>query len=187
MSPAGQDPPETLQRDGDLRRRTYSWRDPALVYAAARKKSGLEFLQDMIDRKVPNAPIAQTLVFGPTEVEEGRAVFTLEPRELHCNPLGVVHGGVLSTLLDTAMACAIHTMLPAGVAYTTLELKVNFLRPVAADSGPLRCEGTLLHAGSRTGLAEGRILRSDGKLVAHGSTTCMILGSAQEPPSEQRE
>ncbi|MGO8949973.1 MAG: PaaI family thioesterase, partial [Ktedonobacterales bacterium] len=109
------------------------------------------------------------------EVDEGRALFVVQPAEYHYNPIGVVHGGLAATLLDSAMSCAIQTTLPAGVGYTTLEIKVNFVRPITLDSGELRCEGKVVHGGSRTATAEGQLLDQAGKLYAHGTTTCIIL------------
>nr|WP_042187597.1 PaaI family thioesterase [Kibdelosporangium sp. MJ126-NF4]CEL18216.1 hypothetical protein [Kibdelosporangium sp. MJ126-NF4]CTQ90553.1 hypothetical protein [Kibdelosporangium sp. MJ126-NF4] len=109
------------------------------------------------------------------EVEEGRIVFSLTPRPEFSNPLGQVHGGIHSTLLDSAMGCAVHTTLPAGVGYTTLELKVNFIRGIALDGPKLFGEGTVIHAGRRTATAEGAIRDAEGTLYAHATTTCMIF------------
>jgi uncharacterized protein (TIGR00369 family) len=109
-------------------------------------------------------------------LEPGRTVFGLNTGPQHGNPIGSVHGGVLSTLLDSAMSCAVHTALPEGAGYTTLELKVNFVRPARTDGGPLRCEGTTIHLGRRVATCEGRITDANGKLVAHGTATCMIFG-----------
>lgn len=109
------------------------------------------------------------------EADEGRVSVELTPQEFHYNPLGTVHGGVLSTLLDTAAGCAVHTTLPAGVGYTSLDLNVKFLRPVTVDSGTLRCEGTVLQRGRRTALAEARITDADARLIAHATSTCLIL------------
>ena len=109
------------------------------------------------------------------EVEEGRALFVCTPAEYHYNPIGAVHGGLACTLLDSAMGCAVHTMLPAGVGYTTVELKVSFLRPITLKTGRLLCEGTIIHLGSRIATAEARLLDTSGKLYGHATTTCMIL------------
>jgi uncharacterized protein (TIGR00369 family) len=115
--------------------------------------------------------------FKLDEVSEGHAVFTVEPDEYHYNPIGVVHGGLAATLLDSAMGCAVHSALPAGAGYTTLEVKINFVRAISADTGLIRGEGKLIHLGVRTATAEGRVLDSAGKLYAHGTTTCMIFRS----------
>jgi uncharacterized protein (TIGR00369 family) len=114
--------------------------------------------------------------FAPTEVEEGRAVFAVEPGPQHYNPLGTVHGGLAATLLDSAMGCAVHSTLADGEAYTTLELKVNFTRPITAETGPVTCEGVVVHRGARVATAEGRVIAEEsGKLLAHGTTTCLVV------------
>jgi uncharacterized protein (TIGR00369 family) len=138
--------------------------------------TGLEFLRAIGAGELPGAPIADLLGFAPVEVEEGRVVFAAVPEPRHYNPIGTVHGGLAATLLDSAMGCAVHSTLPAGVGYTTLELKVNFTRPITADTGRILCEGTVVHRGGQTATAEGRVLsEADGKLLAHGTTTCLIL------------
>jgi uncharacterized protein (TIGR00369 family) len=109
--------------------------------------SGLEFLGAMQKGELPLPPICELVSFEPAEIEEGRVVFECTPAEYHYNPIGAVHGGLACTLFDSAMGCAVHTMLPAGVGYTTVELKVNFLRPIALQTGRLRCEGTTIHVG----------------------------------------
>jgi uncharacterized protein (TIGR00369 family) len=158
------------------RTRTYSWDAPEDVLARAAGLSGLEALQRIAAGELPPPPIAETLGFGPIEVEEGRATFTIEPAEFHYNPIGVVHGGLALALLDSAMGCALHTTLAAGVAYTTLEVKANFVRPLTSSTGLIRCTGTIVHAGRKVATAEGRIVDGDGKLYAHGTSTLLILG-----------
>ena len=138
--------------------------------------TGLEFLRGIADGKLPGAPIADLLGFAPVEAEEGRVVFAAVPEQRHYNPIGSVHGGLAATLLDSAMGCAVHSTLPAGVAYTTLELKVNFVRPITSETGRILCEGTLVHRGGRVATAEGRVFaEADGALLAHGTTTCLIF------------
>lgn len=159
------------------RTRTISWADPLALAHTGRELSGLEYLQKMIAGELPPPPIAILMNFHPAEVAEGRAVFVCEPAEYHYNPIGLVHGGVAATLLDSAMGCAVHTTLPAGVGYTTLEIKVNYVRPLSPDSGELRCEGRLIHRGRTTATAEGRVTDADGRLYAHATTTCLILGT----------
>jgi uncharacterized protein (TIGR00369 family) len=110
-----------------------------------------------------------------TEVSEGRVVFAAEPAEYHYNPLGTVHGGVMATLLDSVLGCAVQSMLPAGTSYTTLELKVNYLRPITTKTGTVYCEGKIIYVGGRVATAEGRLTDAAGKLYAHGTTTCIIL------------
>jgi uncharacterized protein (TIGR00369 family) len=109
------------------------------------------------------------------EVSEGYAVFTVQPDERHYNGLGIAHGGLAATLLDTATGCAINAMMPAGKVFTTLEMKVNFVRPITGDCGVVRCEGKVIHAGHRVATAEGRIVDQNGKLYAHGTATCMLF------------
>jgi uncharacterized protein (TIGR00369 family) len=157
------------------RSRSYDWQDPLATAQASRSLPGLGFLHKIIAGELPPPPIAQTLNYTLLEAEAGRAVFGITPSEIHYNPIGTVHGGIPCTLLDSAMACAVHTTLPAGVGYTTLELKVNIVRAIGKDAGPLRAEGRLVHAGRSTAVAEGRLTDAAGKLYAHATTTCMIL------------
>jgi uncharacterized protein (TIGR00369 family) len=145
----------------------------------AREMDGLAFIRALAEGELPAAPIGELLGFAPVEAEPGRVVFELVPSERHYNPIGSVHGGVAATLLDSAMSCAVHTTLPAGTGYTTLEMKVNFVRAVTMDSGPLRCEGEVVHSGSRICTASGRLFEArTGKLVAHGTTTCFVVKSS---------
>jgi uncharacterized protein (TIGR00369 family) len=109
------------------------------------------------------------------EVSEGRVVFAIEPAEYHYNPLGTVHGGIAATLLDSAMGCAVQSMLPHGAGYTTLELKTNYLRAMTSRTGVVYCEGKIIHMGGRVATAEGRLTDASGKLYAHGTTTCILL------------
>ena len=137
--------------------------------------SGLAFLRRIAEGRVPQPPIGHTLGFELSEVATGFALFTLTPAFRHYNPIGTVHGGVASTLLDSCMSCAIQTHLEQGQGYTTLELKVNFVRPMAEATGPVRAEGRSLYVGRRSGTAEGKIIDARGTLLAHGTTTCMIF------------
>ena len=157
------------------RTRTFSWHDPLASAQQARGLTGLDFLRKIIARELPPPPIACTLDYALLEVEEGRAVFGIQPAEIHYNPIGMVHGGIPCTLLDSAMGCAVHSTLPAGVGYTTLELKVNIIKAIGKDTGYLRAEGKLIHAGRSTAVAEGRLVDAGGKLYAHATTTCMIF------------
>ncbi|MEO3823603.1 PaaI family thioesterase [Actinomadura sp. B10D3] len=141
--------------------------------------AGLEQLKELLGRNgEASYGIGALLGMTAETLEPGRVVFALAPRAEFSNPLGTVHGGIMSTLLDSAMACAVHTSLPAGASYTSLELKVNFVRPVPLEGGRLVCEGTTVHMGRRVATAEGRITNADGKLVAHGTTTCMVFPPA---------
>jgi uncharacterized protein (TIGR00369 family) len=160
----------------DDRRLEISWEDPAALGARSRELSGIEFLRAIRDGELPAAPIQRLLGFELVEVDEGRAVFAAVPGEQHYNPIGVVHAGLVATMLDSSMGVSVHTTLPAGMAYTTLETKFNLVRPVTADTGEIRCEGTVIHRGSRVATADGRVVRAaDGKLLAHGTSTCLIL------------
>ncbi|MGB7480109.1 MAG: PaaI family thioesterase [Burkholderiaceae bacterium] len=137
--------------------------------------SGMEFLQRIWAGELPTAPIGQTLDFVPIEGEPGRVVFQGTPGRQHYNPIGSMHGGYFCALLDSAVGCAVQSMLPKGMGYTTLELKVNLTRALTDRTGPVRAEGKVIQVGSRVGIAEGRIVDVDGKLYAHCTTTCLIF------------
>jgi uncharacterized protein (TIGR00369 family) len=158
-----------------VRERVHRWEDPLRTAAVARDVDGLTFLRMMASGEVPAPPIATTLGFTVLEVAQGRVVFGLEPAEFHFNPIGSVHGGVVATLLDSAAGCAVHSALPAGARYTSLDLSVKFLRPLGADSGEVRCEGLVVHLGGRTALAEARLFDGAGRLTAHATSSCMIF------------
>ena len=157
------------------RTRTYSWEDQTIGAKVGTTLSGLDYLRGMMDSKYPAPAIAYTLDMGIESVEEGRVVFSLVPQEFHYNPIGGVHGGVFCTLLDSALACAIHSTLPAGTGYTTLELKVNLVRPLTIKTGKVLAIGTVVHAGRSVATAEGKIVDEQGKLYAHATTTCMLF------------
>jgi uncharacterized protein (TIGR00369 family) len=157
------------------RTRTMTWEDTSPVVKAAQTMSGLEILKAIAAGKLPPPPIGELMNFKVSEVEEGRVVFTVEPAEYHYNPLGVVHGGLAATLCDSAMACAIWSTLPAGKSQTTIELHINYIRPITARAGRLRCIGQVINVGRRVATAESRLLDDDDKLYGHGTTTCMIL------------
>jgi uncharacterized protein (TIGR00369 family) len=159
----------------EKRTRIVTWEEPMAGAAAAGEMGGLPFLRAIPAGEQPPPPIAELMGFEPLEVEEGRALFVCTPAEYHHNPLGAVHGGLACTLLDSAMGCAVHTMLLAGIGYTTVELKVNFLRPITLQTGRLLCEGTTIHVGSRIATAAARLLDTSGKLYGHATTTCMIF------------
>ena len=182
-SPAQDDgtvPAATAAAGGDgqhrgARRRSYGWEDPAVSAATARERDGISFLREIVAGKIPPPPIAATLGFGLVSVEPGRAVFDIVPAEYHYNPIGSVHGGVYATLCDSACGCAVHSMLPAGAYYTSMDLSTRFIRPVTTGSGRLLCEGTVTHLGSRTALAEARLTDADGRLYAHATSSCLIF------------
>jgi uncharacterized protein (TIGR00369 family) len=154
---------------------TVNWEDPRRLAEAGRGLSGIEFLRKIVSGELPPPPFASLLNFDLVEVNEGTATFAVTPGEHHYNPIGVVHGGLAATLLDSAMGCAVHSTLPAGAGYTTLEVKVNFVRAMTVETGRVRCEAKVIHVGGRTATAEGRIVDESGKLYAHGTTTCLVL------------
>ena len=137
--------------------------------------TGLEYMQRVMTGEVPPSGMVQLMNFKLVEVSEGRAVFTIKPDERHYNGLGIAHGGLAATLLDSATGCAINTMMPAGRIFTTLEMKINYVRPMARETGEVRCEANVIHVGGRIATAEGRIVDCDGKLYAHGTATCMLF------------
>ncbi|WP_154675467.1 PaaI family thioesterase [Parafrankia elaeagni] len=166
------------QRTAGRRRKTISWDDPAATAALGMGMSGLDFLRGMVAGTVPPPPISQVFDFRPVSVEVGDVVFTCEPDESAYNPIGVVHGGLVCTLLDTVSACAVHTTLAAGVAYTSLELKVSYVRPVRLIPGrvnTLTAHGWIVRPGRRAAFAEGDVRDVDGRVVATASTTCLVM------------
>jgi len=140
-----------------------------------RSLSGLEFLRGIANGRFPAPPIAALLGFHPVEVESGRAVFAATPDARLYNPIGSVHGGYAATLLDSCMACAVHSKLKAGQGYTTVELKVNFVRQISSETGAVRAEGKIIHMGRQVASAEGRLTDARGRLLAHATTTCLIF------------
>src|SRR5262245_16471767 len=156
------------------RTRTVTWEDPLVSARAGANLSGIEYLRAIAQGKLPPPPIALLLGFDIEEVEEGRVVFTAETGEHQYNPIGVVHGGVAATLLDSVMGCAVHSRLPRGRGYTTLEIKVNYVRAIKRESGPLRAIGTVVHMGGKTATAEARLLDGEGRVCAHATTTCLL-------------
>ncbi|MGH3389873.1 MAG: PaaI family thioesterase [Actinomadura sp.] len=157
------------------RSRTYEWEDPATSAAQAGRLPGLEFLREIAAGRLPGAPIAATLDFTIDEVEEGRVVFRCVPGEEHYNPIGSVHGGLYATLADSAAGCAVHSTLPAGMAYTSLDLSIKFLRQVTTATGPIRAVGTVRNRGRRTALAEAELFDSADRLLAHATSSCLLF------------
>ncbi|MFG2303331.1 PaaI family thioesterase [Actinacidiphila glaucinigra] len=157
------------------RSRTFEWGDPEVSAAAVGRTSGLEFLRDVLAGRLPAPPIASTLGFTLEEVEEGRAVFAMEPGEEHYNPIGSVHGGVYATLLDSAAGCAVQSVLPEGMGYTSLDLNLKFLRPITVDTGKVRAVGTVLNQGRRTALAQAELFDATDRLLAHATSSCMLF------------
>jgi len=166
----------SIVEDIAARTRTFTWQDPVASAARGRTMSGLEFLSGIVEGTLPPPPIAELFGFSVIEVQRGRAVFAVEPAEWMYNPIGSVHGGVAATLLDSCMGCAVHSTLPAGVGWTTSDLQVRFIRGMSASTGRVLAEGNVIHSGTRTATAEGRLfVESDGALIAHASTGCVIL------------
>ncbi len=157
------------------RTRTITWEDPTHAVETGKTMSGIQYLKALQAGELPPPPIAVLMGMWITEVDEGRVVFAAEPAEYHYNPLGTVHGGMAATLLDSAVGCAVQSALPAGTGYTTLELKVNYLRPLTSRTGVIHCEGKVIHVGGRIATAEGKVTDASGALYAHATTTCMLF------------
>lgn len=161
--------------NGQARRLELEWADPLETAARGLELTGLEFIQGVAAGEIPPPPIAVLLGMEISAVEQGRVVFSAIPGERHYNPIGLVHGGLAATLIDSAAGCAIHSTLPPGVGYGTIDLHVTYVGPVHASTGRVDCEARVIHAGSRVATAEARLLRaSDGKVLAHGTSTCLI-------------
>jgi uncharacterized protein (TIGR00369 family) len=177
---AGDGPRERAREDGVTaettdRTRTIRWDDPLAAAARGREMSGLELLQAIRDGRLPPPPIAVLMGFSIVELGEGRVIFAVTPAEYHYNPIGVVHGGVAATLLDTVMGCAVQSKLPRGRAYTTLDVQVRYLRPLTVQTGRVLGLGVVVHAGGRIATAEGRITDEAGRLYATGTCSCLLF------------
>jgi uncharacterized protein (TIGR00369 family) len=157
------------------RSRTFDWKNPAIIMKAMPEMSGLEFIRAMKDGTIPTPPVFSLIGCRLMEFEEGRVILEMDPAEYHYNPAGGVHGGITCTILDASATCAVHSTLPAGTVPTTLEIKINYLRPVTRETGTMRCEGTLIHRGSRTVVAEAKMFDRKGLLYAHAVSTCLIF------------
>ena len=157
------------------RERTTTWGDPTISAGRVGRETGLALLRAMRDGDLPAPPILSTVGFELDEVEEGRVVFALEPGEHHYNPIGSVHGGVYATVLDSATGCAVHSVLPAGVGYTSLDLNVKFLRGMTTGTGRVTCEGRVVQRGRRTALADASLTDSQGRLLATATSTCLLF------------
>jgi len=158
------------------RSRTYHWHDPLALADVVANLGGLELFEKLAGGELPPPPIAETLSFGRIEATGiGSITLHLEPQEFHFNPLGSMHGGVISAVLDTAAGCSVHTTLPAGLGYTSLDLHTRFLRPVTLASGTLRCDGRVISKGRQTALAESHLYDASERLVAHATSTCLIF------------
>jgi uncharacterized protein (TIGR00369 family) len=158
------------------RTRTVTWRDPALGASAAATLTGIEYLRAMARGEAPPPPLALMLDFSLDEIEEGRVTISVTPQEFHYNPMGVAHGGLAATLFDSALGCAVQSLLPPAHAAPTLQLQTNFIRPVTIASGKLSCVGEVIHLGKRSATAQGRLTDVKGKLYAHATGTFIIAG-----------
>jgi uncharacterized protein (TIGR00369 family) len=160
----------------EQRSRTFTWSDPAAMAETGMRKSGIEYIREIIAGTLAPPPVAELLGMRIVEVQPGRAVFAVDPAEWMYNPIGTVHGGIAATVLDSCMGCAIHTTLDAGVGYTTTDLHVRYIRAMTQTTGRVLAEGKMIHAGRRTATAEGRLfVEGDGSLIAHATTGCAIL------------
>ncbi|WP_200304700.1 PaaI family thioesterase [Streptomyces adelaidensis] len=157
------------------RTRTYQWDDPAILAEAAGRMAGVDFLRALQTGQLPGPPVNHTLDFTLDEVRPGRVVFSLIPGEEHYNPIGSVHGGIFATLLDSAAGAAVHSTLPLGMAYTSLDLTVKFLRRITVDTGPVRAIGTVVNSGRQTALAQAQLLDATDRLLAHATSSCMLF------------
>ena len=151
---------------------------PSGLFDVRRRLSGLDFFKKMMAGELPPPPLVVLLGLKLVEAEAGRVTFTGVAGETFYNGMGVAHGGFAATMLDSALGCAINTMMPAGRSFTTIDLQVHYTRPLRTEAGELRCTATVVHVGSRTATSEGRIVDADGKVYAHGTTTCILV----EPP-----
>ncbi len=158
------------------RTRELVWQDPVPTAAAGAAMTGMEYMEAIVAGEMPPPPIAVTMRMAPIELGEGRAVFEGEPGEEHYNPIGVVHGGYAATLLDSALGCAVHTTLPAGVGYTSLGIEAKYVRAITRDTGRVLCAADVVYRGRRQATAEANLTAAEsGKLLAHGQATLMIL------------
>jgi len=165
----------TTQDPTTQRTRTVTWQDPGPGTLQGLSMPGIEYVQAMVKGDLPGPPIAATMQFELVEVEIGRAVFTCTPDESVYNPIGAVHGGLVCTLLDSVAGCALHSTLPQGKGYTSVEIKVNYLKAVRATSGKLTAVGTLVKAGSRVGFTEGVVTDASGAVVATATSTLLVF------------
>jgi uncharacterized protein (TIGR00369 family) len=157
------------------RTRTYEWEDPAILAEAAGRMAGMDFLRELQAGRLPGPPVSYTLDFTLDEVEPGRAVFSLTPGEEHYNPIGSVHGGIFATLLDSAAGCAVQSTLPQGMAYTSLDLTVKFLRRITVDTGRVRAIGTVVNRTRQTALAQAQLVDATDRLLAHATSSCLLF------------
>lgn len=157
------------------RQRLVRWEDPQALAAAGRRLGGRDFLEAIRSGALPRPPVAALVDFITDLVEEGRVVMSMLPAEEHYNPIGSMHGGIIATLLDSVMGCAVHSLLPPGRGYTTLEIKVNYVRAVTRATGRVTAEGAVLHLGRQMATGEARLRDAANRLYAHATTTCLVF------------
>ena len=160
---------------GEPRHKTITWYDPLAAAEQGKALSGIDHLRAIMSGQLPPPPIAAHFAFGPTSVAPGEVTFTCTPDESAYNPIGLVHGGLVCTLLDSVTGCAVQTTLPAGVGYTSIEIKVSYLRPVHGHTGELSAHGWVTKPGRRVAFAEGDVRDPDGKIIATASSTCLVI------------
>lgn len=165
-----------------MRERVVRWDDPAETTQALRAMGGLEALRAIITKQLPAPPVADLIGYQIVTAERGEVSASMAPTEAHYNPMGIVHGGIIATLLDTVMGCAVHSVMPLGRGYTTLNINVQYLRPLRIELGEVTAFGTVVHAGRSTATAEGRLLDRNGKLCATAQTTCLLFDVAPTAP-----
>jgi uncharacterized protein (TIGR00369 family) len=173
-----------MPNDGDQRRRTLVWDDPMPHFQDALRSRPLDYLRRIIEGEIPPPPMGVLMNMDGVEIEEGRAVIAADPGEEHYNAVGTVHAGVAMTLVDSAMAFAVHSTLPRGGYFATLEVKVNLVRPITSDTGRITCEAKVIHTGKTVGTAEARVEDGRGRLMAHGTCTCMLFRPPEESDGE---
>jgi uncharacterized protein (TIGR00369 family) len=171
-------PADVVADHQNKRERTFGWADPVELQAAAAGRPGIDVLRDIASGVLPPPPIASLMGFDLTVVEPGYAEFSMVPAEFHYNPIGSVHGGVYATLLDSAAGCAVQTMLPAGMGYTSLDLSIKFLRRLTVDTGDVRAMGTVTHFGKQTALVEARLVNTADRLLATATSSCLVFRQA---------
>lgn len=160
------------------RTRTYQWEDPAILAEAAGRMAGIDFLRELQAGRLPGPPINYTVDHTMDEVEPGRVVFSLTPGEEHYNPIGSVHGGIFATLLDSAAGGAVHSTLPQGIGYTSLDLTVKFLRRITVETGTVRAIGTVTSKGRQIALAQVQLVDRKDRLLAHATSSCILFPAA---------
>lgn len=164
------------------RERIVKWDDPAPGIAAAMSLTGIEYLRSIAAGELPAPPLAHLLGFEIETIEEGKVTFAMTPAECHYNPFGIVHGGVAATLFDSALGCAVQSLLPRATAAPTMQLNINYIRPITVSTGRVRCAGRVVHIGKRSATAEGRLVDTHGKLYAHATGT-FVLSELQARPT----